>query len=212
MKSFTGVVMVGVAVLLVPVVSAQAELLTYIGVGPNEVVTTHAAGLLADNLSVYAGSENMSLGSVSLAGYCVDLNQYSGSGQVTLSPLTTLPNAGMVNYLLDKYAPLATTNASAAALAVALWEVTTETGPMFDATSGFFSITGNDAVATDANVLLASLPETYAPGSDWLVLQSDTVQDFVVPGSVGVPEPAAAGMLLLGGLVLLRRHGRSQPR
>jgi hypothetical protein len=208
MKLFAITVVATLAVTSRVVSPASASMLNYIGVGPNEVVTTHAHGLLADNLSVYAGAENLSLGGVSMTGYCVDLNQYAGSGAVDVLPVSAVHNGNLVAYLLNTYGPTATTNRSAAALGVAIWEVVNETGTTFDATTGYFFITGNAGVATDANALLATLPTSYSGGNGVAILHSDIVQDFAVPMGIGAPEPAALCLLAAGAMAITRRRRR----
>ena len=191
--------------------SAKASWMTPTGMGPNEVVTTHIAGLLADGLQVYDGPEMLTYNGQVYAGYCVDLNHYAGATEVTeVSPLT-LTNGLKVSYLLETYGGSATTNLSAAALQTAIWEVISEpAGGPFDATSGTFSISGNAEVAAAANALLATIPALYTPLGCPTVLHSDTAQSFVIdlPGHIPVPEPATMGLLTVGGMFLSRAGRR----
>jgi hypothetical protein len=176
--------------------------------GPSEIVTTHIPGQLADGLTVFAGPEMVTYQSQTYAAFCVDLNHFAVDTQVTaVSPLT-LPNGADVAYLLETYAPSATTNLSAAALQTGIWEVISEpiNGP-FDVTSGTFSISGNTDVATAANVLLNSIPAVFSLSYNPTVLHSESDQSFIIDqpllgSSAPVPEPSTLGLLTLGGVVL----------
>lgn len=190
---------------------ASADLLTYNGVALNETVTTHCRGLLADNMTVNAGQEKMQFRGIDYLGYCVDVNQYAGSADMTPVSALDVHNGQALAYLFSTYAPLVTTNAQAAALGVAIWEVVTETGHTFDATSGYFYITGNSSIASAANTLLASIPTgNYGLPYGPTVLQSSTAQDFVIDMgfSAPIPEPATMTLLAIGSAGMLIRRRR----
>jgi len=188
-------------------------MMTQNGMGLNEIVTLHIPGMLGDNLTVYAGQDSLTYDGQNLVGYCVDLNHYAGTADVTVQDVTTLNHGDFVAYLLDTYGSLVTTNRQAAALGVAIWEVVSEPNTSFDTTSGRFYITGNDQTAADANALLADLTATIDTNPDWHVwdssvhvLHSDTAQSFAVWTGPPVPEPATLSLLALGGLAMLRRR------
>ena len=214
---FKRILLAGAAALLMNVSAAQADLMTVEGISSlNQTETTHIAGQLADNLTVYAGPEQILYQNTQYLGYCVDLNHYAGTSQVTEVSALTWPNGNKLVYLYDTYAPTVTTSLQAAALQTAIWEVISEpaAGP-FDVTKGNFYITGNDAVATLANQWLATLPSTYNPTQIPTILDSSANQSFLVGKWEGVnnpvPEPCTMALLAVGGSCLLlvaRRKGR----
>jgi hypothetical protein len=189
---------------------ARADLMTDNGVGLNEVVRLHAPGLLADNLSVYAGENLIHFGNMDFPAYCVDLNQFSGTGEVTVGSTADLPHGNYIAYLLESYAPYVATNHDAAVLAVSIWEVLAEPTTDFDVSTGYFTISDNPAVLADANTVLAGIPRDFQPTVWPSVLHSDSLQDMAFL-SYGVPEPVTIGLLGLGGAAMLwrgRRGGR----
>ena len=188
---------------------ASADWMNFNGVALNETVTIHAAGTLADNLTVYAGQEKVNFRGVDYLVYCVDTNHYAASADMTVKPVTSVNNGDKVAFLFNTYAPGVTTNLQAAALGVALWEVINETSPTFNANSGYFSITGNTDVATAANVLLASMPTHYDTTNYPSILFNPTAQSFVVGiSNTPVPEPATMAMVVIGGAGMLLRRSR----
>ena len=188
---------------------ACADYMTFNGVGLNEIVRIHAAGTLADNLSVYAGQEKVRFLDTDLLAYCVDINQYSGSGEVTVGSVADLPHGNYIAYLLDTYAPNVATNHDAAVLGASIWEVLSEPTTDFDLSSGYFTISDNPGVLADANAMLASIPRNYQPTVWPVVLHSDSVQDMAISPSCGVPEPVTISLLGLGGAAILWRKRRS---
>lgn len=162
---------------------------------------------LADNLSVYAGQSKIHFQDTDFLAYCVDINQYSGSGDVTVGWVADLPHGNYIAYLMNTYASNVATNHDAAVLAASIWEVLSEPTTNFDLSSGYFTITDNPGVVTDADAILAGIPLDYQPTSWPSVLHSDSLQDMAVL-TYGVPEPATIGLLILGGAAMLGRTRR----
>lgn len=187
---------------------AFGGVMSYEGVGLNEVATLHAAGFMADNLTVYAGQERVNYNGVDYLGYCVDLNHYAATADVTAIPVTALPHGQQVAYLFNTYAPEVTTPRQASALAVAVWELVSESSPDLNALTGSFNVSSNPDIAAAANLLLADLPASYSASNMPMVLYSQNAQAFVVAGQPAVPEPATLAVLLGGGLLALGRRRR----
>lgn len=198
----------GVSLLALPATQAQAAVLYFEGDGTNEIVTLHTPYAISDNVESYAGQELISFEGQEYVSWCVDLTKATGTGTAVEVSSAGYPHANWLAYLYWTYAPEATTPLKAAALQTAIWEVLTETSPTLDALSGTFWISGNDAVADAANALLATLPpENWQPGEYPMILQSDSVQNLMIP------EPATATLAAAGLALLLsrRRVGRRRP-
>lgn len=192
---------------LAPIV--HADFMTDNGMGLNETVRLHAAGTLADNLSVYAGQNKINFQGHDFLGYCVDITQYAGSADVTVNSVANLPHGSAIAYLLNTYAANVATNHDAAVLAVSIWEVLSETTTSFNVSGGYFTVTDNPGVVADANVMLAGIPTNYQPANWPSVLHSDCVQDMAVL-TYGTPEPATIGLLSLGAVGMLWRTRRER--
>jgi len=189
---------------------AQADVMTYLGTGLNQAVTLHAPGHLANGQVVHAGQYRISYQGETYTSWCVDLDQYTGTVSVTERSYLTLQNPSAVAYLFETYADSSMTSTEAAALAVSFWEVLTEpVGGPFSASSGNFWVTNNSAVAARAATMLASIPSSYTPTEDLVVLYSSTKQDMLIgrPGS-GAPEPATLALVAGGAIALLGRKCR----
>ena len=183
---------------------ASADVMTYTGLGLHDTVQIHATGHEADGQTVYAGQYVFTYKGTNYAAWCVDIDQYSGTTQVTEANYTVLRNSSAAAYLYETYANSVTTSTEAAALAASIWEVITEPqGGSFNIYSGSFYITDNAAAAGRAATMLASIPAGYTPQGTLVVLHSPDKQDMLIGYEYGgpVPEPATIS-LLLGGLVL----------
>ncbi|MHC4717004.1 MAG: PEP-CTERM sorting domain-containing protein [Planctomycetota bacterium] len=205
------VVPVAVLLLLAVVTTASADVMTFDGLGLKATVTIHCPGTLADGKRVPTGEYLVTYQGQQHIGFCVDLNHYTGNGEVTELGLDTLNMPGdyrgeKLAWLYETYAWTLDSGTSAAGLSVAIWEVVNElTGNPLDPTSGQFSISGNAAVAVDATGKLAGVPDRYEPTMDLMILHSPTKQDMLI-GTV--PEPGALALLALGGVVQLVRRRR----
>jgi hypothetical protein len=212
MKRSEWISVCGVALALFLASPARADMMTYNGVGLNAIVQIHAPGHLADGMTVYAGQYLVSFEGANYAAWCVDIDQYSGNMPATEESYTVLRNSSAVAYLYDTYANSLGGGTDAAALGASIWEVITEPqGGPFNINSGSFSISENAAVASRAAAMLASIPGSYEPQEDLVVLHSDTMQDMLIGIPTGSPAPEPLTLaLLIGGaaLGLVRRLGR----
>ncbi len=180
--------------------------MTFNGMGLSSQVRLHASGLLADNLKTPAGQLKVTYENTDYLAYCVDLNHYAKSANMTPESISVLNNSDMVAWLFDTYAYGVTTGTEAAALNVAIWEVLYETNDAFNAGTGYFWVSENQNVLDEANVLLASLdsmPTNYTPSNGLMVLDGLNAQDVVVP------EPTSLGLLGIGaGCFIVKRRRR----
>ncbi len=177
--------------------------MTYNGVGLTSHVRIDADGLLADGLSVPAGQLRIGYEGMDYLAYCVDLDHYAGSADVTEMSLDSIHNGDRVAYLFDSYADGVNSGLDAAALSVAIWEVIYETDGTFDTGSGYFSISENQDALDEANVLLGSLssmPAEYTAVPGRTILHGEQVQDVLIP------EPATIALLGLGATGMLWRE------
>ena len=198
--------LLAIASLLTAASAACADVMTFDGVGLASNVTLHADGMLGDGLNVRAGEYLYTYQDVHYRSFCVDIDHYAGTSEVVERDIDWLPNGALVAFLYETYAGTLQNGTEAAALGVAIWEMVYEDEePTFDVTSGYFSITGNEAVAAAANGLLATLPDSYSPETILKILDSPDKQDMVIGTGVEVPEPATLSLVSLAALPLLRR-------
>ncbi len=193
--------------------AAHADMMTYDGLDLVETVKVHGDGLVSDGKTVYAGRYLFTYQGRQYKSFCVDLDHWAGTTEVSEESVSTLRNGDMVAYLYETYAWSVTDKTSAAALGVAIWETLYETlpdesDPDFGAGDGSFYITNNAGVRDTADGYLATLPDSYTPMQNLVVLHSQDKQDMLI-GSLGeVPEPMTAAMLLLATPFVLRRRMR----
>ncbi len=193
------------AIAAVPAVSS-ASMMQYKGTGLTENVKIHAEGALANNRLVKAGQLRVQWEGEDYLGYCVDINQWVGTTEVTPVSYDTLAGGEFAAYLFETYSMQASDRTTAAALGVAIWEVVNETSGTYDVDDGYFRISRNARVSSAANAMLASMPDSYDPVIDPIVLSSETHQDVMVHGFNEIPEPATMALITLGSTLLLRRR------
>jgi len=193
---------------LVPAVT-PADVMTYNGMGLRDAVKVHAPGHLAHNLTVNAGQLCVTYLGEDYDAFCVDIDQHAGSGEVEEWTVYDLPqNGDLIAFLFETYADGVTTGVEAAALQVAIWEVLSETDDsFFDLTSGNFRIRKNDAAVTLATAYLSTVPDSYTPTVEPVVLHSETRRDVIISGGQ-VPEPASLSVVSLGAVLMLVRRRR----
>lgn len=191
------------------IASADMMTMTYTGTVLTESVNFHCPGLLADGMTVKAGLYGIQYQGRQFGAFCVDADQYAGTGSVTEQEVDFLRNSSYVAYLYETFIGSATTARKAAALGVALWEVLYENdGNAFNASSGKFYITNNSDVAEAANVMLTGMPANYQSVMDLTVLHSACKQDMLIGGLNAVPEPTTVALLMLGAPLMLRASRR----
>mgnify|MGYP006296049319 CR=1 FL=1 len=198
-------VSISAALIHLTAAASQADMMTYNGVGLNQTVRIHHPDR---TVRVKAGFMNLTYQDVTFDSFCVEVTANAGSSEVTERPLSGLANGDLVACLWETHFDEADTSLEAAALQVAIWELTHEATQDFDAAEGSFYITDNAAVAAQANVWLDALQDDYTPKNVFKVLHSSGRQDMLLATGVSVPEPAALTTTLLGavGFLLRRRY------
>jgi hypothetical protein len=188
--------------------TANANTMSYQGMPLSEITTLHAPGHLADNLTVYTGLSHIIYEGQDFDGYCVDIDHYAGTGEATVTSIFDLHNGDKVAYLFDTYAPHVQTSLQAGALELAIWEVINETGDFSLTTGSFWASSNNPDLIPAADALLANLPSEYHGNTGTFVINGRDVQDFVVTGFIGVPEPTTLALIAFGLPLAMRRMAR----
>jgi hypothetical protein len=195
--------------------SAGATTLTFSGVNPFEMVTLTVSSTSFSN-GVYAGVYNLTVDGVATPSFCIDVTREISVGQtyndysytdLTLAPLSPAGPMGSaaaadIEKLWAAYYSPSMNNQTAAALQVAIWmDVAAQVGTYT------ITVSGNDAVTTEAATMLGSLSGLTVQ-ADLQGLVSPSGQNYVVP----VPEPTTAGCFLLGlgALVCFQRFARNR--
>ncbi|NLW86440.1 MAG: hypothetical protein GXY38_06165 [Planctomycetes bacterium] len=107
---------------------ASACFMTYEGMDYKATVTVYAPGSAISGRTVYAGRHLIEYQDADLTAWCVDIDHWSGSSEVTeRDAVSFLRNGQLVAYLFETFSPTIDSNYSAAALGVAIWEVINET-------------------------------------------------------------------------------------
>lgn len=142
--------------------------------------------------------------------FCVDLyeNLALPHAYQTSATRFTAPIMNAIDRLFTSAYASVDTATEAAGFQVALWEVIYDNASL-DVSSGAFSVSGNAAVAAQANAYLSGLG-TETGGYDLTFLNARGVQDLVTGTPATVPLPASGMLLLagLGGVAAARRRGK----
>ena len=203
------------SILVTLAANASADYMTYEGMGYKSNVTVYAPNTIVHGKTVPAGEHLINYQGQDYIAWCVDINNWAGSGDVVeQDAMTALRNAHLVAYLYETYVPTVNSNTSAAALSLAIWEVINETQhdwhnrPIFNITGGNFKITSAPSSVLDqAQAMLNSMPISYTPTTNLVVLHQTNGQDLLISQ---VPEVSTLSLLSLGaGLVLRRRRSGS---
>jgi len=182
--------------------AAQASTLTYTGLGYGSnvdlVVNTQPE-------TVFAGQIRVTIDTVNAIAYCVDLFsslELGSYANVQGSP-SAFANGGRAAWIVENYALNIASNASAAAVQLALWEVVHDNGTGLSTGSIVGASTLNATLASDANKIIAAslgqssnnatiLYNTYSSGK-----KAQTLIVYTPPTSE-VPEPSSIAMLGIG--------------
>jgi len=177
---------------------ASADIMTYKGLTYSQHVRIHDPSIPGGVKDTSAGQFLVRYKGQDYFAYSVDITQSAATTDVTELPITTLPNYDLVGYLMEVIAP-ATSNSTASAIQVAIWEAVFETSGTLNALGGTFFI-DQAGIGGNANTLIAGYPGGYTPTST-IRLHSRCYQDMLI-----VPEPMTVSMLAVGGLVALRKR------
>lgn len=139
--------------------------------------------------------------------FCVETSQGIDYGETLVyqvQDIHLLPNSDTIARLVGGYLASPRTNADAAAVQWAIWEITTETlaAPSLLDGKVRISVPTSQATADLANQYLANV-NTYTPAS-LVYLTNPNRQDMVTWNLI--PEPGSIGLLAVSACLLLRRR------
>lgn len=184
--------------------AASAATVEFVGLGFADVVHLNYNG---NDMTVYAGQIRIRIDSGPIeSAYCVDLNTTITNNWIaTLGSPAALNGGRQIAYLFDTYAATVDTNAEAAGLQIAIWEVLTDFAAV-NLGGGNFRVASNQPGYNEALTFLTGLPSNYTdfPPPYVLFNSHDTIsQDLIVP------EPATMAFIGPVLIALFRRKPRA---
>jgi hypothetical protein len=138
--------------------------------------------------------------------FCVETSQGVDFGETLtyqIQDISLLPNSDTIARLVGGYLASPQTNADAAAVQWAIWEITTETlaAPSLLDGKVRIKVPVSQATASLANQYLANV-NTYTP-AELVYLTNPDRQDMV---TWNIPEPGALGLAAFSVFLMLRRR------
>ena len=196
---------------LIAAASANAITVQEVGVNPYETPTISCTGI-GNNITVYAGVNQLVVGGVAMNGFCIDPFHYSlaSSSGYSYVPLTSAPKGYVmsadvaldIQRLWGSYYSPSMTASSAAGLQIAIWELVGGSNFTLNSANDF-GAAGYVSAVQDANYSgpVADLIALTGPGQDYVVA--------AITGNASPVPDGGATLILLGGalcgLCLLRR-------
>lgn len=150
-------------------------------------------------------------GSFDFDAFCVEPDSNITVGQTltyTIADNSQLTNSQKVAKLIGGFLSSTQSNADAAAVQWAIWEVTFESSSSFSLSNGNVKVTStNPSLATQTlgNQYLANL-ENYTAAEIYYLKNPDFQNMVGYKPLTPVPEPASFGLLAFSGVLLLRRR------